>query len=457
MCFAIAYCLQLQEFRIFLPIFVDCKNLKLLLHESTSSYWLNINIDNLKDAINESKPTTRTSFSMPPARKKRKVVPDKLKPTSPVVFQLATHPPDVKLKIFDDLEFHAHSTILKKQSAFFRAFMDSPDKRLPLTGEWKYEWVSVVDDDGTWSLVDIRHAPKDNNNPLEGDKSLQQTAFKKFIGVFYQQPWRIANTEELDLVIEMADYYCALPVVSGAFSAAFHRSKMFARKFRDADQRDLLSFAIKMRNADLFRDCMILICGDMGDSEKGKLAHFEPDLGDPALNSLATTLHNQIVDKIIKANKMLLIAHLNRSTRAEREELQNNLDEEVKKLCSEIDWSPCYYREMMIDRWQRKPGSEHSEYVGILDLLQNNITFNKGAYVNHNFRWYPDPFLSRHFLCADIKDSDLPVSFINIFLMVLKHLAKLQLLFEYAWLISGITVGHFQDRLVKARTKVSGY
>jgi hypothetical protein len=96
---------------------------------------------------------------MPPVQKKRKVILDESKSTSPVVFQLATHAPDVNLKVFDDLELHAHSTILQKHSAFFRTFMDSPDKQVPLTGEWKYEWVSVVDDDGTWSLVDIRHVP----------------------------------------------------------------------------------------------------------------------------------------------------------------------------------------------------------------------------------------------------------------------------------------------------------
>jgi hypothetical protein len=218
--------------------------------------------------------------------------------------------------------------------------------------------------------------------------------------------------EELEIVIEMADYYRALPVISHAFSAALHRSKIFARRIMDSDKRDLLSFAKKIRSADLFRDCMILICGDMGDSKQGKLAHFEPNLGDAALNSLAIKLRNQIVDKIIETNRLLFDAQWSWLPPAEFEERRTD----QAKLLSQINWSPYYYREMMVDRWLKKPGLQHPDITSVLELLENNITFNRVAYVNHRFRWEPDAFLSQHFLCANIQDSDLPVSLTNIFL-----------------------------------------
>jgi len=65
---------------------------------------------------------------------------------------------DVRLRVFD-VEFHVHSTILKLHSAFFFKFLDSADKRPADTvapGSFKYEWITKIDEDGSWSLVDAR-------------------------------------------------------------------------------------------------------------------------------------------------------------------------------------------------------------------------------------------------------------------------------------------------------------
>lgn len=79
----------------------------------------------------------------------------------PIVFQSPGIQPDVRLKVFNT-EFHVHSTILKLYSAFFRKFLDSPDKaqvtaepanlsistRMPIAPtRFKYEWVTKMDDD----------------------------------------------------------------------------------------------------------------------------------------------------------------------------------------------------------------------------------------------------------------------------------------------------------------------
>lgn len=87
-----------------------------------------------------------------PAKKQKLIKP-------PVVFNLPGHDVDVKLQVFNDLEFHVHSTILKIHSAFFRKFLDSPDKegKGENAGKFKYVWVTMIDDDGSWSLVDSRN------------------------------------------------------------------------------------------------------------------------------------------------------------------------------------------------------------------------------------------------------------------------------------------------------------
>jgi hypothetical protein len=59
-----------------------------------------------------------------PASKKQKTNEE---PPSPVVFQSPGLQPDVRLTVFDK-EFHVHSVLLKLHSAFFRKFLDSPDK-----------------------------------------------------------------------------------------------------------------------------------------------------------------------------------------------------------------------------------------------------------------------------------------------------------------------------------------
>lgn len=75
--------------------------------------------------------------------------------TAPVVFTARGLKADVKLEVFGT-EFRVHSLILKLQSAFFFAFLDSPDKTAPVatsSNGFTYEWITMVDKDGSWSLV----------------------------------------------------------------------------------------------------------------------------------------------------------------------------------------------------------------------------------------------------------------------------------------------------------------
>jgi hypothetical protein len=64
--------------------------------------------------------------------------------------------PDVRFKVFGKWEFHVNSVILKLYSAFFRRFLDPANKEdeTPHSSQFKYEWVSEIDEDGTgWHLV----------------------------------------------------------------------------------------------------------------------------------------------------------------------------------------------------------------------------------------------------------------------------------------------------------------
>lgn len=72
--------------------------------------------------------------------------------------QQAGHEYDTLLQVFDK-DFFVSSVVLKVHSFFFRSFMDSADKNPPQPGaKYKYHWVSVVEPDGGWALVDRNNA-----------------------------------------------------------------------------------------------------------------------------------------------------------------------------------------------------------------------------------------------------------------------------------------------------------
>ena len=128
--------------------------------------------------------TTLSSSTMaePPAAKKQRA-------SKPIVFVTPGYQPDVRLVVFDQ-EFHVHSILLKLHSAYFRKFLDSPDKAPKVTnavsagatdgfgstaadssrssmkgpqGSFKYRWVTKIDgdDNPSWYLTaaksDVSH------------------------------------------------------------------------------------------------------------------------------------------------------------------------------------------------------------------------------------------------------------------------------------------------------------
>lgn len=75
----------------------------------------------------------------------------------PIAMTLNTFPstePDVHFQVFSQ-SFHLHSVVLKQHSGFFRAFLESPEKKswIDNSAEFPYKWVSLVEDDGAWAMV----------------------------------------------------------------------------------------------------------------------------------------------------------------------------------------------------------------------------------------------------------------------------------------------------------------
>jgi hypothetical protein len=61
-----------------------------------------------------------------------------------VAFTFQDLKPNTCFKVFDSLELHVHSDILKLRSGFFREYSDSPEIKPPVNSAFKYEWVTEL-------------------------------------------------------------------------------------------------------------------------------------------------------------------------------------------------------------------------------------------------------------------------------------------------------------------------
>jgi hypothetical protein len=97
-------------------------------------------------------------MAQPPSKKQR-TGNAPIHPMAPIVFKTPIARPDMRVKVFRK-EFHIHSTILKLYSEYFRKFLDSPEKPStsssnPSTTQFKYDYISIVDEDGEWGLEPV--------------------------------------------------------------------------------------------------------------------------------------------------------------------------------------------------------------------------------------------------------------------------------------------------------------
>ncbi|KAL2063645.1 hypothetical protein VTL71DRAFT_5450 [Oculimacula yallundae] len=200
-------------------------------------------------------------MSAPPA-KKQKTMGINNKP--PIVFNTPGYPLDVRLEVFDQ-DFHLSLAPLKLYSAFFRKFLDSPDKAADSGGactKLTYHWTTEVDgeENDTWHLCDIRKAVQSDVTKYSGDIELQISAFAIILSAIHAKPYSILNFERLRLVTELADYYLALSIVSRTLDAALYRSQDFVAELKDFPC-EVITAASKLRNELLFRECLPFLTG----------------------------------------------------------------------------------------------------------------------------------------------------------------------------------------------------
>jgi len=100
----------------------------------------------------------------------------------------------------------------------------------------------------------------DEIHELKGNAKQHVEAFRMLMCAIHSSPFTIDTVETLEMATDMADYYRALPVLSIALYAAMINSPAL---LHEIPQRciQLLKLSAKLRNAILFRECLIHICG----------------------------------------------------------------------------------------------------------------------------------------------------------------------------------------------------
>lgn len=108
------------------------------------------------------------------------------------------------------------------------------------------------------------------------DAEVEIEAFRKLLCAIYVRPYVIEDVSELLTIVRQADYYFALPTLSGTFSGALLGSPMFKRdSLPDDDEEhnefvenagEIILAAKKLRHAVLFRECFIHLVANFHDS-----------------------------------------------------------------------------------------------------------------------------------------------------------------------------------------------
>ncbi|KAH7355137.1 hypothetical protein BKA65DRAFT_581836, partial [Rhexocercosporidium sp. MPI-PUGE-AT-0058] len=299
-----------------------------------------------------------------------------------------------------ETEYHVNSVILKLHSNYFRRFFDSPDKpQRPEGTPFRYEYITVLDEDGTWAL-EASPEPQKGNEVIEeylSNSYVEEACFRYLLCAMYNQPYKFRFFEEIKVLTRIADFYCALPIVSGTLTSALMKSRIFeadALSFSDAcGDLELIIVAKKLRNAELFRGCFV--------HEVGKYQYkVNPETSDPEIQALILREYNGICQKIMRAQRSSLqILVTQEMANALWSDTEPTLSAQFfRTLKCQVDVYATRFRGVPC---ARDPYLEELKEA-LQDLMVNNLRldhsgFGSGENGDDNY-----------FLCANIEDDEMP-------------------------------------------------
>ncbi|TVY73408.1 hypothetical protein LSUE1_G008359 [Lachnellula suecica] len=319
---------------------------------------------------------------------------------------------DLRIQVFAQ-EFLVHSDVLKANSAFFRTFLDSPEKTpAPPSAPFRYEYVSVEDSDGTWGLevagknsgqtktsteVKVKGAAKQRDSLVKFVKKRQEIiAFERLLCAIYHKPYILNVWSELERVVRLADFYCAVPAVSDSMDGVLFRSPMLIDMISDKCE-EILKMAHKLHHPALFREALVHVVS----GRPGCSSNFD-DVPD---------LVRVITDAQVRLN-LKRTQVLKETFWAAR--LDKSINEKVFAALREwndpsLDWSASVCRNIQTT-WPPTffGGQDDRPSVALKELLANNLALTRygsegSVVIEAGVGTYKDKFL-----CTSIEDHELP-------------------------------------------------
>ncbi|TVY18350.1 hypothetical protein LARI1_G004431 [Lachnellula arida] len=352
--------------------------------------------------------------------------PDAEGPRQPIIFKFPGLKVDTRLNVFGQ-EYHVHSNILKLYSAFFRTFLDSPDKTpAPASALFRYEYVSVIDDDGEWGLEvalkrdNQKAVPQEaGNSPAQAESVSQpktttsqsnngnlkkprkaryeRLAFSRLLYALYRERYNVSSMRELGDIVRLADFYCALPAVSRSVDSVLLHSPEMIEQIPDSSVTTL-EMAHKLRHPLLFREALIHVVSKW---EEG-FTHLQLS---PELTHAITIVYNRLQEKAHKVTYDILQATAN------NEWVRKAFESAVRTLELDATTGTARFFRLVYTSWPQNPVSRSLRSLRALEtmgeLLSNNLSLARLAPTPVPIQ-AGGPGYERKFLCASIAYHELP-------------------------------------------------
>ncbi|KAE8450679.1 hypothetical protein EG329_006024 [Mollisiaceae sp. DMI_Dod_QoI] len=286
--------------------------------------------------------------------------------------------------------------ILKMRSAFFRKFLDSPGKLVSsdTSGskkDFKYEWVTKVDEDGTWGLVAASSQEKTATAYDSIFAEYQTETFSNLLHAMYTKPYEILEAREVIELTEMADYYCALPIVSATigFPISIAGGKIDIQYYCV----NMIMPAFKLRHRHLFRECVVYLAGNWDPTDE-----VDSPSWDQKVKNVVIKARERIRLQIEKVHEIIL------KLSAEYPFVAQALSEVQPYAGHPL---PNYYRRLKTAIEEGTPASEFRDILYKLHYSMNPLLHNCLQFPAHYCQAGED-YYENYFLCAKVEGNDVP-------------------------------------------------
>jgi hypothetical protein len=223
----------------------------------------------------------------------------------------------------------------------------------------------------------------------------EEMAFRKFLCALHGKAYTIISTRELSDITRLAEFYCALPMVSRSLYAALPVSPDFIREL-PSNSSEILVLAQKLRHPTLFRDALIHVVSRWKQKDQDSRNMLN---NDQKLCKVVDIVYNRLSMQILGALHLIMAA----STR--NGELRKIFMERFGYLNDSLPptGSASFYRSLY-NRLPALSGCDSTSVAkaALKGILQNELVLgrsNSEAGIG---------LYSQRFLCASIEDSELP-------------------------------------------------